>query len=300
MDFTGEKYRQLLLALRRGGYEFVPFRDYIVSREPAPIPALALENSKKENGYAARASDDAAPDGTLPGARWKRVILRHDVDRLPENSLRLARLEHELRVTGTYYFRIVPESYDRQIMKEIAGLGHEIGYHYEDVDLASQRSKVKSKKLSEDDLIDQAYESFRRNLETLRKDFDVTTACMHGSPRSKYDNRIIWRKYNYRDLSITGEPYFDVDFNELAYFTDSGRRWNGDKVTLRDKVNSKYSFDFKSTQEIIDNIDMLPDELMFTIHPQRWTDTLIPWTKELVGQDVKNLAKGFLVARSRA
>ena len=120
MDFTIEKYRQLLLALRRGGYEFVPFRDYIVSREPALVPALALENSKKENAYAARATDDAAPDGTLPGARWKRVILRHDVDRLPENSLRLARLEHELRVTGTYYFRIVPESYDRQIMKEIA------------------------------------------------------------------------------------------------------------------------------------------------------------------------------------
>lgn len=300
MDFTVEQYRQLLLALRQNGYEFVPFRDYIVSRESTIIPALALENSKKKNVYAARATDDAAPDGTLAGARWKRVILRHDVDRLPENSLRLARLEHELRVTGTYYFRIVPESYDRQIMKEIAELGHEIGYHYEDVDLASQRSKVKSKKLSEDDLIDQAYESFCRNLETLREDFDVTTACMHGSPRSKYDNRIIWQKYSYRELGIIGEPYFDVDFNELAYFTDSGRRWNGDKVTLRDKVNSKYSFDFKSTQEIIDNIDTLPNELMFTIHPQRWTDTLKPWTKELLGQNVKNLAKGFLVARSRA
>ena len=60
------------------------------------------------------------------------VILRHDVDRRPLNALTTAKLENELGIRGTYYFRIVPESFDETIIKQIAELGHEIGYHYEE------------------------------------------------------------------------------------------------------------------------------------------------------------------------
>ena len=119
----------------------------------------------------------------------------------------------------------------------------------------------------------------------------MITIYMQGSPRSKYDNKIIWSKYNYKDLGIVGEPYFDIDFNEFAYFTDTGRRWNGHKFSIRDKVKSKYNFDFKTTQDIIDNIDKLPSKLMFTIHPERWTNQLIPWTKNLIIQNIKNVVK---------
>lgn len=109
---------------------------------------------------------------------------------------------------------------------------------------------------------------------------------------------MIWKKYNYRDLGIIGEPYFDIDFNEFAYFTDTGRRWNNDKYNIRDKVESKYNFDFKNTQDIIDNVDKLPDKIMFTIHPERWTDDLFPWTKNLIVQNIKNVVKrGLLFLR---
>ena len=205
------------------------------------------------------------------------VILRHDVDRKPENSSEMAKIENALGIRGTYYFRIVRESFDVDIIKKIADLGHEIGYHYEDVDLTIKNYKLKTK--NEEDrerLIDLAYESFCENLEEMRKVADIKTICMHGSPRSKYDNKIIWEKYNYKDLGIIGEPYFDIDFNEFAYFTDTGRRWNGHKFSVRDKVNSKYNFDFKTTQQIIDNIDKLPPKIMFTIHPERWTNSLFP------------------------
>lgn len=76
----------------------------------------------------------------------KFVVLRHDVDKLPENSLKTARIEHELGIEGTYYFRIVPESYDEDIVKQIADLGHEIGYHYENLSEISKKYKVRSKK----------------------------------------------------------------------------------------------------------------------------------------------------------
>ncbi|MBC8179929.1 hypothetical protein H8E88_02285 [candidate division KSB1 bacterium] len=47
-------------------------------------------------------------------------------------------------------------------------------------------------------------EDFRSNLEMLRKLYPVKTICMHGSPLSKYDNRLLWEKYDYRDYGIIG------------------------------------------------------------------------------------------------
>jgi len=61
----------------------------------------------------------------------KCIILRHDVDRKPENALRMAKLENELGVKATYYFRIIPKTFKPEIINKIAELGHEIGYHYE-------------------------------------------------------------------------------------------------------------------------------------------------------------------------
>jgi hypothetical protein len=73
------------------------------------------------------------------------IALRHDVDRSPNYALKTAQIEHDLGIRGSYYFRIVPESFDAGIIERIAELGHEIGYHYEDVDLAvrGQTTKVK-------------------------------------------------------------------------------------------------------------------------------------------------------------
>ena len=55
------------------------------------------------------------------------------------------------------------------------------------------------------------------------------TIRMHGSPLSPFDNKIVWQKYNYRELEIIGDPYFDIDWNEFGYLTDTGRRWDGGK-----------------------------------------------------------------------
>ena len=158
----------------------------------------------------------------------KFVILRHDVDRLPDNSLIFARIEHELGIKGTYYFRIGPQSFDEQIIREIALLGHEIGYHYETMDTAHGN-------------VDKAYDEFCRNLEIFRKIVPVETICMHGSPLSKFDNRTIWEKYDYRSLGIKAEPYFDIDFSRVLYLTDTGRRWDGGRFSVRDKVVSRQS-----------------------------------------------------------
>ena len=148
----------------------------------------------------------------------KRIVLRHDVDRIPYNALKMAEIEHNFGIQSTYYFRIVKESYNPEIIRKIIKLGHEVGYHYEDMDLAKGN-------------IDRAYQMFEKNLSHFREFYPVKTICMHGSPYSKWDNRKIWKKYNYKDSNIIAEPYFDVDYDKVLYITDTGRRWNNNSQT---------------------------------------------------------------------
>lgn len=155
----------------------------------------------------------------------KTIILRHDVDRKALCAWRMACIEAELGIKGTYYFRIFPAAYNEKIIKAIADLGHEIGYHYEDF------SSVKGD-------WELGIRSFEKNLEKLRAISPVKTICMHGSPLSKFDNRLLWQKFDYRNYGIIGEPYFDIDFNEVLYLTDTGRRWDGDGVSIRDKAST--------------------------------------------------------------
>ena len=127
----------------------------------------------------------------------------------------------------------------------------------------------------------------------------VKTICMHGSPISKWDNRDLWKKYNYRDFGIIAEPYFDVDFDEVLYLTDTGRSWNKSASSVRDKVNSKFDIKIKDTNHLMEKIqnNELPDKIMLNTHPQRWTDNPVEWTKELVWQNVKNVVKKVIVRR---
>ncbi|HRZ49953.1 MAG TPA: hypothetical protein P5338_11235, partial [Bacteroidales bacterium] len=196
-DFTMPVYKELLMILAEAGYAFQTYSDFV----------------------------------TNPGPRV--VVLRHDIDRKKGNALVFAEIQHARGITGSYYFRIVPESWDEDIIREVARLGHEVGYHYEDVDLVR-----KKKHLSGSALIEAAYSHFAIQLGRFRELVPVHTICSHGSPLSPFDNKMIWKHYSYRDLGILAEPYLDTDFSRIAYLTDTGRRWNGRAVTIRDHAGA--------------------------------------------------------------
>ena len=254
-DFTVHKYTQLLNALIDQGYHFQTFSEYL----------------------------------TKPLSRT--IVLRHDVDKRPQNSLTTARIEHEHGIKGVYNFRVVSCSWDEEIIKEISSLGHEIGYHYENLSIHKGNHE-------------KAIEDFKLNLEKLRKLVQVSTITMHGSPKSKHDSRDLWKKNKYKDLGLIGEPYYDVDFSKVLYLTDTGRRWDGSKVSIRDKVNPEMNneleekgYSIHSTNDIIKAAkeNALPDSIMFTIHPQRWHSRRILWLSELVSQNAKNIVKRILL-----
>ena len=246
MDFTHKKYQSLLIALQENGYSFLTFKDYVLCPKD------------------------------------KCVILRHDVDLLPDNALKMALIENAMGIKSSYYFRSVKESWDSNIVSQISDMGHEIGYHYENLTTCNGN-------------FDKAIIDFEKNLKKMRKLVNISTICMHGSPTSKWDSKDLWNKYSYLDYEIIAEPYFDINFNEFAYFTDTGRSWNRKDSSIRDKVVTKYKFNFKTTKQIIDNIHFLPEKIMITAHPQRWNDKAIPWVKEIIFQNLKNQIKKIII-----
>ena len=180
-DFTLKTYQLLLNTLIDANYKILRYEDYIKSK-----------------------------------AFDKYVILRHDVDKLPFNALKMAKLENKLNIKSTYYFRIVNSSNDPEIIKKIASLGHEIGYHYEDLTLAKGD-------------YERAIKLFENNLNYFRKFYDIKTIVYHGSPLTRWNNKDIWDKYDYKDYNILAEPLIDIDFKKTLYLTDTGRSWNGRK-----------------------------------------------------------------------
>ena len=224
---------------------------------------------------------------------FQELTLRHDVDLRPQNSLRTATLEAEKGMQGIYYFRAVPESWDEEIIRLIAMLGHEIGYHYESLTTCNGD-------------VDAAYKDFCENLERLRAIVPVRSICMHGSPRSPFDSKDIWKKYDYCALGIENEPYFDTDFSQVFYLTDTGRRWDGYKVSVRDKIPEyqdiwfSQGLVFHSTDDIIEGLrkGIIPKRLMLTVHPQRWNPFGPAWCKELLLQSAKNIVKKAIIKRT--
>lgn len=248
MDFTLKKYEALLKTLLNSGYAVQTFEDFM--QKP----------------------------------KDKVVVLRHDVDRRAINAVWMGKIEQSLGVQGSYYFRIVPESNQKEVLEEIVSMNHELGYHYEDLGMTKGDYET-------------AYENYKQNLAYFRTFYPVTTICMHGSPENKIDNREIWTKYPYKESGIIAEPYFDVNYEEVFYITDTGRAWNKKSVIVRDKVNTSLDIPIKSIDHMMELIEKgkLPDKLIISTHPHRWFDPGLLWFNELVFQNIKNVVKALIV-----
>ncbi len=199
----------------------------------------------------------------------------------------MAQLEKNMGIKASYYFRVVEESYDENCINSILKLDHELGYHYEDLALAGGNKE-------------KAFEQFQKNLAMFRRFYPIKTMCMHGSPASKWDNRILWETYNYKDFEIISEPYFDMDFNQVFYITDASRSWNNEKVTLRDKVKSDFNIEVNSSVDILKLVEngVLPEKIMLSTHPHNWADKFPEWVKIKVWQGLKNQVKKVLVKKA--
>jgi hypothetical protein len=198
LDFTVDKYTELCRTIRNSKYSCLTLAEYLKVQPGAP------------------------------GRSY--LILRHDIDRSPLRALEVARVESQYNLKATYYFRVQKATYVPEIIDQIAGLGHEIGYHYETLD------KCQGNYLSAQSL-------FSEELAFFRKRYDVKTVCAHGNPLTRYDNKTIWKNLRLSEFDLLGEAFLSLDFNRFAYFSDSGRTWLDDrsqKMPGKDQVETAF------------------------------------------------------------
>ncbi len=249
-DFSLLMLRELLTAFKDTGYTIVPFERY----------------------WAEKASIDAME---------KVVLLRHDVDRLPATALAAAKAENEIGIRGTYFFRVKPGTFKREIIEAVAGLGHEIGYHYENLADASGDFAL-AKRL------------FEECLGRLRALYPVVSASMHSRPLSKWDNRTFWDRYSLSEFGLLGESYRSIDHHCYLYVADSGRNWNADRNVVWDSVDGAAlprieNGTFGLIREVQTGRSIRKTQLL--IHPNRWPGTLAGEITQCAADRFINAAK---------
>lgn len=248
-DFTLAKYQQLCQAIIDADYQVITIRQFLEAENPPTNVA----------------------------------ILRHDVDRKPKGALEMARMEAGLGLAATYYFRHTGNVYKPGLIKQVAGLGHEVGYHYETLAKAGGDPA-------------KAFQGFQSELSEFRGICEIQTISAHGSPLSKWDNIDLWQEYDFSKLGLAGDAVVSMDFEQVAYYSDTGRTWHGQNYKLRDKARGRPLPQIDTTDQLIELISSRPfDQLCVLVHPNRWCDGKAGWMKEWLTDAAANRVKQMLL-----
>ncbi len=253
IDFTIRAYRMYLEAIKSARLQTLRFDDFLSSPEE--------------------------PE--------RYCLIRHDLDRKERNALPMARAERQMGLQATYYLRCGRRPLNRDLIRSIADLGHEIGYHYESLSRARGDEE-------------RALEDFREGLARLRAVVPVRTAAMHGSPLSRHDNRDLWRSPERRaqlreQHGLLGEVYLDIDYRDVAYVSDTGRNWLAGRGNRRDRVESDVHADFASGAELLAALRAGRfAKLVFQVHPERWASTVPDYAVQWLSDCGVNMVKSLL------
>jgi len=189
------------------------------------------------------------------------VIMRHDVDRMSFRALRMARAEKEMDVISTFYFRHRRSVFNVGLLQELNKMGFEIGYHYETLDKAKGNYGL-------------AIRIFEKELSEFNKICPVRTICAHGNPLTKWDNKNLWRTYDFRSYGILGEASLSLDYGKVAYYSDTGRTWNVFRDKVKDFVPQHDVENLSDTDSLIRALKKKNIDICLTTHPERWNDEL--------------------------
>ena len=214
-------------------------------------------------------------------------LIRHDVDRKARNAQTMAKLEHEMGLHATYYFRAKSHTFQPDLIREVSELGHEIGYHYES--LSDTNGDMEA-----------ALSDFRANLGKFRKICDIHTISMHGQPLKPIDNRDLWRKPEHNrmlkeEFGLLGEIYLEIDYSGIAYINDTGRNWTDNRQNIRDTVGSDISTALDGAESLLKALETKRfPKIVFQIHPERWEENPLRWMYQWSFDMAANGAKWLL------
>lgn len=174
------------------------------------------------------------------------ALWRHDIDFSPQRALALARIERQMDVTSTYFVLLGSAFYNpfepaiRDILREIAGLGHGVGLHYD-------ASAFTGTTAAHSDRIAFEATALQRQLQK-----DIRTFSLHN-PSISSDVQL-------DELQCAGLVNASAASlrNKFTYVSDSNGRWR-----------------YRSLHEMVD--DRSVSRLYALTHPEWWTpEPLLP------------------------
>lgn len=278
-DFTIKKYKQIIDSLVTGDFRFYNIND--------SLNKDGLFNTEKI------------------------AIIRHDIDTKHDLKIALEMAKYEAinNVSASYYFRTIPDVYDKTTIKEIYNMGHEIGYHYEVLALTDGDMK-------------KGIELFKDDLERLRSVTPIKTICQHGGTLGKYSSTSVfgliksgfalmtgklnlnyypsirlWDEYKLTEFDLTGDAYLSLDFKKIKYFSDTGLSWDSHGTRIVDNVDEgdNVNITAHSTDDLIQLIDKgKVTKLNLLVHPANWNDKYFDWLKWRTLQNIRNMSKKLL------
>jgi hypothetical protein len=226
----------------------------------------------------------------------------------------MARFESQNNISASYYFRTIPDVFNKNIIKAIFYLGHEIGYHYEVLALT-------------DGDFHAGIELFEKDVKALRDICPISTICQHGGTLGPYSstsisgliktgfallsNKInmnyhpsiqLWEKYKLEDFDLTGDAYLSFDFEKIKYFSDTGLSWDSHGTRIVDNVSEGENQNLKAhtTDDLITLIDQDKiNSINLLVHPANWNDPILKWLEWRTLQSVRNISKKILKRKKK-
>jgi len=224
-------------------------------------------------------------------AREPYVILKHDVETNVRRAYKMAEIEHNCGISGSFYVQayLLKKEKNIRLLRRIQQMGHEVSYHHDVLDSSGG------------DMVRAENEFEKNRLLFQTNGFDIVSVCQHGNPivnRSGYhSNRDFFRsgiiQEKYPSLADIMVNFKEKAQTEYLYFSDAGRKLTMifDPLT-NDIVNSDdKNIVFDSLEDVLQYIGARNG--IISIHPHRWASS------ELT-VEVKNLAFKMIRAMAKA
>jgi hypothetical protein len=194
--------------------------------------------------------------------RKRFCIIRHDIDVSPERALAVARIEAELGVRSTFMVQLTSTFYSpfeaasRDTLIEIAGLGHDIGLHFD----ASWHG------IDAEDQLEAALASETQTLARLLGDIEIANFSFHNTTPFTMS----CRKASYAGL---WNAYAAILQEQVSYVSDTNGQWR-----------------FRTWSQALDEA---PPRLQVLTHPEWWTHRELPPAEKLCGLLEERARRGW-------
>jgi hypothetical protein len=186
------------------------------------------------------------------------LILRLDVDYRERHAIYMARIAERYDLRGTFYFRRGANGFNLEAMRAVAALDHEVGYHFETLDICRGD-------------FDQAEALLLDHLAELRAEgLTIRTVAAHGSTPTaptycRNLDLFVKRPDLFERADLLGETTLSINFTKVTYLSDATWAWH-----RYDHYQPGTTGEATSLDEIKNELARRDAGLYINFHPHQW------------------------------